>query len=63
LELLVAAGLVARGNDELRDRFLNVLRAQTEQAGLRLPETGELPWERWSSLERRLTSEPAPASA
>jgi ring-1,2-phenylacetyl-CoA epoxidase subunit PaaC len=63
LELLVAAGLVARGNDELRERFMDVLRAQIETAGLRLPETGELPWERWSSLERRLTSEPAPATA
>jgi ring-1,2-phenylacetyl-CoA epoxidase subunit PaaC len=63
LELLVAAGIVARGNEELRKRFLEGLRAQTERAGLRLPETGELPWERWSQLERRLTSEPAPTTA
>jgi len=63
LELLVAAGLVARGNDELRERFMDVLRAQTERAGVRLPETGELPWERWSGLERRLTGAPATASA
>jgi 1,2-phenylacetyl-CoA epoxidase catalytic subunit len=61
LGLLVAAGLVARGNDELRERFMEVLRAQTQRAGLRLPETGDLPWERWSSLERRLTSAPATA--
>jgi hypothetical protein len=40
-----------------------VMRARTQSAGLRLPETGELPWERWSSLERRLKSEPAPATA
>jgi 1,2-phenylacetyl-CoA epoxidase catalytic subunit len=59
LELLVAAGIVAHANDELRERFLSGLRAQTERAGLRLPEKGELPWERWSSLERRLKSEPA----
>jgi 1,2-phenylacetyl-CoA epoxidase catalytic subunit len=63
LELLVAAGVVARGNEELRTRFLEGLRAQTERAGLRLVETGELPWERWSQLERRLTTEPAPTSA
>jgi 1,2-phenylacetyl-CoA epoxidase catalytic subunit len=63
LELLVAAGLVARGNDELRERYLAVLRARTDSAGLRLPETGDLPWERWNSLERRLTSAPAPATA
>jgi 1,2-phenylacetyl-CoA epoxidase catalytic subunit len=63
LELLVAAGVVARANDELRDGFLDKLRERIEQAGVRLPETTELPWERWSSLERRLTSEPAPATA
>jgi ring-1,2-phenylacetyl-CoA epoxidase subunit PaaC len=63
LELLVAAGIVSRGNEELRTRFLEGLRAQTERAGLRLPDTGELPWERWSQLERRLTTEPAPTTA
>jgi ring-1,2-phenylacetyl-CoA epoxidase subunit PaaA/ring-1,2-phenylacetyl-CoA epoxidase subunit PaaC len=63
LELLVAAGIVSRANDELRASFLNVLRGQTERAGLRLPEIGELPWERWSSLERRLESAPAPTTA
>jgi 1,2-phenylacetyl-CoA epoxidase catalytic subunit len=57
LELLVAAEIVSRRNDDLRESFLDVLRAQTETAGLRLPETGELPWERWSSLERRLEVE------
>ena len=62
LELLVAAEIVSRRNDELRESFLDVLRAQTERAGLRLPETGELPWERWSSLERRLKVEPARAT-
>jgi ring-1,2-phenylacetyl-CoA epoxidase subunit PaaC len=63
LELLVAAGIVGRRNEELRERCLEGLRAQTERAGLRLHETGELPWERWSPLERRLTSEPAPTTA
>ena len=59
LELLVAAGIVTRRNDELRDVFVQGLRERTERAGVRLPETGELPWKRWSSLERRLESEPA----
>jgi 1,2-phenylacetyl-CoA epoxidase catalytic subunit len=63
LELLVAADIVSRRNDELRESFLDVLRAHTERAGLRLPETGELPWERWSSPERRLKTEPTPATA
>jgi ring-1,2-phenylacetyl-CoA epoxidase subunit PaaC len=63
LELLNNAELVVRSNDELRAAFLDTLRAQTERAGLRLPEIGELPWERWSSLERRLEGAPAPATA
>ena len=63
LRLLNSAGLVTGTNDELRDGFLEVLRGRTAGAGLRLPETGELPWERWSSLERRLSAEPAPATA
>jgi 1,2-phenylacetyl-CoA epoxidase catalytic subunit len=62
LELLVAAGIVAHDNDLLRARFLDGMRAQAERAGIRVPETGELPWERWNSLERRLTTEPAPAT-
>jgi ring-1,2-phenylacetyl-CoA epoxidase subunit PaaA/ring-1,2-phenylacetyl-CoA epoxidase subunit PaaC len=63
LELLVAAGIVGRRNDELRETFLDGLRARTEKAGVRLPQTGELPWERWNGLERRLQSQPAPATA
>ena len=63
LELLVSAGVVARRNDDLRDAFLDGLRARTERVGIRLSETGELPWERWSSLERRLNGAPAPATA
>lgn len=63
LRLLNHAGLVTRTNDELREGFSDVLRVRTEGANLRLPETGELPWERWSSLERRLSGEPAPATA
>jgi 1,2-phenylacetyl-CoA epoxidase catalytic subunit len=59
LELLVNAGVVEHDNETLRERFLVGMRGQTESAGLRLPETGELPWERWSSLERRLQAESA----
>jgi 1,2-phenylacetyl-CoA epoxidase catalytic subunit len=62
LELLVAGGIVAHDNGVLRERFLERMRARTERAGVRLPETGELPWERWNSLERRLEREPAPAA-
>ncbi len=63
LEVLVAGEIVAHDNDALRERFLEGIRAQTQRAGLRLQETGELPWERWNSLERRLTSEPARATS
>jgi ring-1,2-phenylacetyl-CoA epoxidase subunit PaaC len=63
LELLVAAGVVARPNDELREAFLDGLRERTKKAGVHLPQTGELPWERWNGLERRLQREPTPATA
>jgi len=63
LERLVAAEIVTLRSDELRERFLDELRERTERVGVHLREAGELPWERWSSLERRLTGEPATASA
>jgi 1,2-phenylacetyl-CoA epoxidase catalytic subunit len=63
MEVLVGAAVVAHGNDELRERFLEGLRAQTDRACVHLPDIGELPWERWSKLERRLTSESAPTTA
>jgi 1,2-phenylacetyl-CoA epoxidase catalytic subunit len=59
LELLVNAGVIEHDNETLHERFLVGMRAQTGSAGLRLPEPEELPWERWSSLERRLSAEPA----
>jgi ring-1,2-phenylacetyl-CoA epoxidase subunit PaaC len=62
LGLLVAAGVVARDNGALRDRFLEGMRGQTTRAGLRLHETGDLPWERWSSLERSLSDQPVRAA-
>jgi 1,2-phenylacetyl-CoA epoxidase catalytic subunit len=60
LELLVGAGIVEHDNETLRERFLVGMHAQTGVAGLSLPDTRKLPWERWSGLERRLSSEPAP---
>jgi 1,2-phenylacetyl-CoA epoxidase catalytic subunit len=62
LELLVAAGIVARDNEALRECFLDGIRGQVQRAGVRLPEIGELPWERWRSLERRLEAAPARAT-
>ena len=68
LELLVSAGIVSQRNEELRQTFLSRLVAVTEPAGIELPvaraDDGawtypELPWSRWSSLERRLTATPA----
>jgi len=62
VELLVAAGVVAHDSETLRERFLEGMHARTQRAGLRLPEIGDLPWERWNSLERRLEAEPARAT-
>jgi 1,2-phenylacetyl-CoA epoxidase catalytic subunit len=70
LELLVDAGIVSQGNEELRQTFLSQLAAVTEPAGVELPiarnDDGtwtypELPWSHWSSLERRLAATPATA--
>jgi 1,2-phenylacetyl-CoA epoxidase catalytic subunit len=72
LELLVEAGVLSQRNEELRQGFLAGLGALAEQTGLTLPiemtENGtwtypELPWSEWNSLERRLKSEPTPATA
>jgi 1,2-phenylacetyl-CoA epoxidase catalytic subunit len=68
LDLLVASGVVSTRNEELRQTFLSRVTAVTEPAGIELPiargDDGtwtypELPWSRWSSLERRLTATPA----
>ncbi len=70
LELLVEAGIVSQRNEALRQTFLSRLASVTEPAGLALPISRdgdgtwtypELPWSRWSSLERRLTAIPATA--
>jgi 1,2-phenylacetyl-CoA epoxidase catalytic subunit len=65
LELLVEAGILTSRNEALRQTFVTRLAAATAKAGLELPiakeDDGtwtypELPWSRWSSLERRLTT-------
>jgi len=71
-EALVAAGIVPRRNEELRQTFLSRLGAVVAEVELDLPVErrgdgtwtyGELPWIRWSSLERRLTAAPATATS
>ncbi len=68
VEALVDAGVLSRRNEELRQTFVAQLAAVTELVGVELPiardEDGtwtypELPWDKWSSLERRLTATPA----
>jgi ring-1,2-phenylacetyl-CoA epoxidase subunit PaaA/ring-1,2-phenylacetyl-CoA epoxidase subunit PaaC len=56
LELLVDAGIVGRGNGELRRSFLAELGSVLDATGIDLPTDQELPWSRWNSLERRLTT-------
>ena len=68
VDLLVDNGVLSLRNEELRQTFLSRLVAVTAPADLELPlgrdEDGawtypELPWSRWSSLERRLSATPA----
>lgn len=63
VEELRAAGVLARGNEELRQAFLRRLGPLLEEAGVSAPfrrggtgawEYEELPWSRWNSLQRRL---------
>ena len=53
VEALKSQGLLALDNDELRDAFLSDVRPVLEDNGLRA-EAGDLPWDRWNSLQRRL---------
>jgi 1,2-phenylacetyl-CoA epoxidase catalytic subunit len=71
LELLFEAGVVASRNEELRQAFLSRLLDVTGPAGFELPVARtnegswtypELPWNQWSSLERRLVATPAHAT-
>lgn len=72
LELLVGAGILTKRNEELRQAFLSRLGAQAASAGVELPVAEgadgawtypELPWSRWSSLERRLETSPTLATS
>lgn len=71
VEILKEAGLVELDNELLRRTFLGRVMPILAQAGIRTHvewsperdawEYGELPWERWNNLERRL--EPSPRTA
>ncbi|MBV9944813.1 MAG: phenylacetate-CoA oxygenase subunit PaaI, partial [Solirubrobacterales bacterium] len=50
---LKAQGLVKLDNDEMREAFQTDVFSILEENGLRV-EVGELPWERWNSLQRRV---------
>jgi ring-1,2-phenylacetyl-CoA epoxidase subunit PaaC len=50
---LKAQGLLALDNDEMREAFGADVSPTLEENGLGF-EVGELPWERWNSLQRRL---------
>jgi ring-1,2-phenylacetyl-CoA epoxidase subunit PaaC len=51
---LKGQGLLALDNEEMRDAFTADVGPVLEENGLRL-EADELPWDRWNSLQRRLT--------
>ena len=53
VEALKSQGLLGLGNDEMRETFISDVGPVLEENGLRL-EAGELPWERWNSLQRRI---------
>jgi 1,2-phenylacetyl-CoA epoxidase catalytic subunit len=71
LDLLVETGILTQRNEELRQEFLGSLGELAAKTGIELPIAGragnwtypELPWSEWSSLERRLTTSPAPATS
>lgn len=53
VEALKSQGLLGLGNDEMRETFISDVGPVLEENGLRL-EAGELAWERWNSLQRRI---------
>lgn len=72
VEALREAGILDRANEELRRAFLDAVAEVTGDAGLGPPaeraadgswDYGELPWDRWSSLERRLEATATTAAA
>jgi phenylacetate-CoA oxygenase PaaI subunit len=64
VEVLKAEGLLSRNNEELRQSYLERVMPALDDAGLRIPvrkemgrpgwEYGELPWNEWNRLQRRL---------
>jgi ring-1,2-phenylacetyl-CoA epoxidase subunit PaaC len=64
VETLRGEGLLARGNRELRQAYLDRVGPPLREAGVQLPlrrdqtsgrwEDEDLPWERWNRLQRRL---------
>lgn len=64
VEALKAAGVLKAGNEEMRQAYLNRVVLMLTEVGIQLParwdearrrwEYGELPWQGWNSLQRRL---------
>jgi ring-1,2-phenylacetyl-CoA epoxidase subunit PaaC len=64
VETLCREGLLARGNQELRQAYLDQVGPPLQEAGVELSlrrdgtsgrwEDGDLPWARWNRLQRRL---------
>jgi ring-1,2-phenylacetyl-CoA epoxidase subunit PaaC len=53
VQALKSQGLLGLGNDEMREAFISDVGHVLDENGLRL-EAGDLPWERWNSLQRRI---------
>lgn len=64
IEALKAEGLTSLGNEEMRQRYLDRVVPLLQGCGVEVPvernesearwEYGELPWDKWSQLQRRL---------
>jgi ring-1,2-phenylacetyl-CoA epoxidase subunit PaaC len=60
VEALRGGGLLSRGNQELRQAWLDRVGPPLRQAGIGLPagDDRQLPWRRWNPLQRRLETCP-----
>ncbi|HKH10647.1 MAG TPA: Phenylacetic acid catabolic protein, partial [Rubrobacter sp.] len=64
IEALKAEGLIGMGNEEMRQRYLDQVVPLLQECGIDVPikwsesdkrwEYGELPWNQWNQLQRRL---------
>jgi 1,2-phenylacetyl-CoA epoxidase catalytic subunit len=64
IEAMRAEGLTSMSNEEMRQRYLDRVVPLLEGCGIEIPvnrdgsdtkwEYGELPWENWNQLQRRL---------